>query len=96
MSLRRQIALAAAVAVAAVAVAVAVTGYVSTRSHEIGEIKRKRLSHVTVIVAERPASKHTATRKTGEAKAKSTGARKAPSRKAPARLAERDCYKFAV
>jgi len=39
VSLRRQIALAAAVAVAAVAVAVAVTGYVSTRSHEIGEIK---------------------------------------------------------
>jgi two-component system, OmpR family, sensor histidine kinase MprB len=39
VSLRRQIALAAAVAVAAVAVAVAVTGYVSTRSHELGEIK---------------------------------------------------------
>lgn len=39
MSLRRRIALAAAVAVAAVAVAVAVTGYVSTRSHLIGNVK---------------------------------------------------------
>ena len=39
MSLRRQIALAAAVAVAAVAAAVAVTGYVSTRSHLIGNVK---------------------------------------------------------
>jgi two-component system sensor histidine kinase MprB len=41
VSLRRQIALAAAVAVAAVAVAVAVTGYVSTRSHLIGEVKNE-------------------------------------------------------
>jgi two-component system sensor histidine kinase MprB len=39
VSLRRQIALAAAVAVAAVAAAVAVTGYVSTRSHLIGNVK---------------------------------------------------------
>ena len=37
MSLRRRIALAAAVAVAAVAVAISVVGYVSTRSHLIGE-----------------------------------------------------------
>ena len=39
MSLRRRIAGAAALAVAAVAVAVAVIGYVSTRSHLIGEVK---------------------------------------------------------
>jgi two-component system, OmpR family, sensor histidine kinase MprB len=39
MSLRRRIAIAAAVAVAAVAVAVAVIGYVSTRSHLIGNVK---------------------------------------------------------
>jgi two-component system, OmpR family, sensor histidine kinase MprB len=39
VSLRRRIAAAAALAVAAVAVAVAVTGYVSTRSHLVGEVK---------------------------------------------------------
>jgi two-component system sensor histidine kinase MprB len=39
MSLRRRIALAAAVSVAAVAVAISVVGYVSTRSHLIGELK---------------------------------------------------------
>jgi two-component system sensor histidine kinase MprB len=39
VSLRRRIALAAAVAVAAVAVAVALIGYVSTRSHLIGQVK---------------------------------------------------------
>jgi two-component system sensor histidine kinase MprB len=39
VSLRRRIALAAAVAVAAVAVAVTVVGYVSTRSHLIGELR---------------------------------------------------------
>ena len=50
MSLRRQIALAAAVAVAAVAVAVAVTGYVSTRSHEIGEIKTELRSRAAPAV----------------------------------------------
>jgi two-component system, OmpR family, sensor histidine kinase MprB len=41
MSLRRRIALAAAVAVAAVAVAVSVVGYVSTRSHLVGELKQE-------------------------------------------------------
>ena len=41
MSLRRRIALAAAVAVAAVAVAVSIVGYVSTRSHLIGELKQE-------------------------------------------------------
>ncbi len=39
MSLRRRIAAAAAVAVAAVAVAVALTGYFTTRSHLLGEVK---------------------------------------------------------
>ncbi len=39
MSLRRRIAVAAALAVAAVAVAISVVGYVSTRSHLIGEVK---------------------------------------------------------
>ena len=41
MSLRRRIAVAAALAVAAVAVAVGVVGYVSTRSHLIGEVKQE-------------------------------------------------------
>src|SRR5438477_6155860 len=41
MSLRRRIALAAAVAVAAVAVAISVVGYVSTRSHLIGELNHE-------------------------------------------------------
>jgi two-component system, OmpR family, sensor histidine kinase MprB len=41
MSLRRRIALAAAVSVAAVAVAISVVGYVSTRSHLIGELKQE-------------------------------------------------------
>ena len=39
MSLRRRIAIAAAVAVAAVAIAITVIGYVSTRSHLIGEVQ---------------------------------------------------------
>jgi two-component system, OmpR family, sensor histidine kinase MprB len=39
VSLRRRIAAAAAVAVAAVAVAVALTGYFTTRSHLLGEVK---------------------------------------------------------
>src|SRR5205823_6575000 len=39
MSLRRRIAAAAALAVAAVAIAVAVTGYLTTRSHLIGEVQ---------------------------------------------------------
>src|SRR4051794_14213357 len=41
MSLRRRIALAAAFAVAAVAVAISVVGYVSTRSHLIGELQHE-------------------------------------------------------
>ncbi|MBV9168340.1 MAG: hypothetical protein JO342_19550, partial [Solirubrobacterales bacterium] len=39
MSLRRRIAVAAALAVAAVAVAISVIGYVSTRSHLVGDLK---------------------------------------------------------
>src|SRR5258707_3095378 len=39
MSLRRRIAAATALSVAAVAIAVGIVGYVSTRSHLIGEIK---------------------------------------------------------
>lgn len=39
MSLRRRIAAAAAFAVAAVAVAVAITGYLTTRSHLVGEVR---------------------------------------------------------
>jgi two-component system sensor histidine kinase MprB len=44
VSLRRRIAAAAAVAVAAVAVAIAVIGYVTTRSHLIGEVKGQLVS----------------------------------------------------
>src|SRR5579875_1587184 len=39
MSLRRRIAAAAAAAVAAVAAAVALTGYLTTRSHLVGEVR---------------------------------------------------------
>jgi hypothetical protein len=53
VSLRRQIALAAAVAVAAVAVAVAVTGYVSTRAHEIGEVKSELRTRAAPAVQDR-------------------------------------------
>jgi two-component system sensor histidine kinase MprB len=45
MSLRRRIALAAACAVAAVAVAISVVGYVTTRSHLIGEVQ-DQLQHL--------------------------------------------------
>lgn len=56
------------------------------RAQGRANFKRKRLSHVTVILAERPASKQAAARKTAEAsKAKSPAPRKAPVRKAPAR-----------
>lgn len=56
------------------------------RAQGRANFKRKRLSHVTVIVAERPGTKHTAARKTAEtSKTKSAGSRKAPARKAPAR-----------
>jgi len=56
------------------------------RAQGRANFKRKRLSHVTVIVAERPASKHAPARKTAEAQAaKAPAQRKAPARKAPAR-----------
>ncbi|MFL5823226.1 MAG: ATP-binding protein [Solirubrobacteraceae bacterium] len=45
MSLRRRIALAAAFAVAAVAVAISVVGYVSTRSHLLGQVQ-DQLQHL--------------------------------------------------
>ena len=57
MSLRRRIAIAAAVAVAAAAAAVAVIGYVSTRSHLIGELKgelRNRAAPAVQDVGQRP------------------------------------------
>src|SRR6516165_11239159 len=48
MSLRRRIAIAAAVAVAAAATAVAVIGYVTTRSHLIGNVQHD------LMIAARP------------------------------------------
>jgi large subunit ribosomal protein L22 len=56
------------------------------RAQGRANFKRKRLSHVTVAVAEKPASKATRERKTAEASAaKAPARRKAPARKAPAR-----------
>jgi len=56
------------------------------RAQGRANFKRKRLSHVTVAVAEKPASKATRERKTAEASAaKAPSRRKAPARKAPAR-----------
>jgi two-component system, OmpR family, sensor histidine kinase MprB len=51
VSLRRRIAAAAAVAVAAVAVAVALTGYLTTRSHLIGEVKTELLKQAGFFLA---------------------------------------------
>ncbi len=56
------------------------------RAQGRANFKRKRLSHVTVVVAERPVSKHAAARKTAAVpEAKAPARRKAPVRKAPAR-----------
>jgi large subunit ribosomal protein L22 len=57
------------------------------RAQGRANFKRKRLSHVTVAVAEKPAGKATRTRKAAEpaAAAKAPARRKAPARKAPAR-----------
>lgn len=57
------------------------------RAQGRANFKRKRLSHVTVAVAEKPALAQTRTRKTAEpaASAKAPARRKAPVRKAPAR-----------
>src|SRR5581483_365207 len=56
------------------------------RAQGRANFKRKRLSHVTVAVAERPAAKQARAR-TSEAKpaVKATAKRKAPARKSPAR-----------
>jgi two-component system sensor histidine kinase MprB len=51
VSLKRRIAAAAAVAVAAVAVAVAVTGYLSTRSHLVGEVKSELRHQAAAFLA---------------------------------------------
>jgi two-component system, OmpR family, sensor histidine kinase MprB len=62
MSLRRRITAAAALAVAAVAVTLGVTGYLSTRSHLIGEIQhqlRSRVSRLLQPSAVRPAAPST-------------------------------------
>jgi large subunit ribosomal protein L22 len=57
------------------------------RAQGRANFKRKRLSHVTVAVAEKPASKQARTRKAAEPAhaAKAPARRKAPARKAPAR-----------
>jgi len=56
------------------------------RAQGRANFKRKRLSHVTVAVAEKPASKPARERKTAEpAKAKAPARGKAAARKAPAR-----------
>ena len=54
MSLRRRIAAAAAVAVAAVAVAVALTGYFTTRSHLIGEVKSQLVQRAQPMLEPHP------------------------------------------
>jgi large subunit ribosomal protein L22 len=56
------------------------------RAQGRANFKRKRLSHVTVAVAERPAAKQARARKTEtESATKAPTRRKAPARKAPAR-----------
>jgi two-component system sensor histidine kinase MprB len=55
MSLRRRIAAATALSVAAVAVAVGVVGYVSTRSHLIGEIKSELRARAAPYLRAHPA-----------------------------------------
>lgn len=57
------------------------------RAQGRANFKRKRLSHVTVAVAERAAAKQTRAHKTEEraSAAKAPARRKAPARKAPAR-----------
>ncbi len=55
------------------------------RAQGRANFKRKRLSHVTVAVAERPATKQARARKKGEVAAKAPARRKAPARKSPAR-----------
>jgi large subunit ribosomal protein L22 len=56
------------------------------RAQGRANFKRKRLSHVTVAVAERPAAKQTRARKTEtESATKAPARRKAPARKSPAR-----------
>ena len=58
MSLRRRIAAAAAFAVAAVAVAVAITGYLTTRSHLVGEIKSELRFQARGVLAPHPFGGH--------------------------------------
>lgn len=55
MSLRRRIAAATALSVAAVAIAVGVVGYVSTRSHLIGEIKSELRARAAPYLRAHPA-----------------------------------------
>ena len=59
MSLRRRIAVATALSVAAVAVAVGVVGYVSTRSHLIGEIKSELRARAAPYLRAHPAGQPT-------------------------------------
>jgi two-component system sensor histidine kinase MprB len=54
VSLRRRIAAAAAVAVAAVAVAVALTGYFTTRSHLIGDVKSQLVQRAQPMLEPHP------------------------------------------
>ncbi len=55
------------------------------RAQGRANFKRKRLSHVTVAVAERPAAKQARAHKTQTEAAAKAPARKAPARKSPAR-----------
>jgi large subunit ribosomal protein L22 len=56
------------------------------RAQGRANFKRKRLSHVTVVVAERAGTKHARARKTeAPSAAKAPAKRKAPARKSPAR-----------
>lgn len=58
MSLRRRIAVAAALAVAAVAIAISVIGYITVRSHSVGEIQQELRARAQHYVQPPPSGEH--------------------------------------
>jgi two-component system sensor histidine kinase MprB len=58
LSLRRRIAVAAALAVAAVAIAISVIGYVTVRSHSVGEIQQELRARAQPYVQFHPGGEH--------------------------------------
>src|SRR5579875_3670633 len=89
MSLRRRIAAAAAAAVAAVAAAVALTGYLTTRSHLVGEVRTELRARAAAFLQPHPGNRQDEAGGPGQAQPRGGAQRTRSSSRRPPRSAER-------